>query len=412
VPTFHNWARTVVSRPSAWVSPASEDELAETIRAARRIKVVGAGHSWSAIAAPDDVGIRLDKLAGVPSITRERVIVRAGTRLGELNAALADHGLALPIVGSIDAQTVAGLVATGTHGSSLVHGNLATFVRRMTALDGRGERVEIDPGAYVHLGALGVITDVELAVVPAFQLAETVEVVPVRDVYGQLDAIARSAEYVKVWWMPHARDAHVFRYERTTEPPSPAAQRARWIDARLHTYVFPSVLRLARFPRLVPPIGRAIARTFAKPRRVGPSTLMLSTPMPARHRETEAALPIALASEALERAVRIVGRMPVNFITELRFVRGDQMWLSPAHGGDTAQLGAYCYGSCTDEYFAAFWREMRALGARPHWGKELDHTADDVRALWPELPRFLALRDKLDPERRFGSPFLTKILGP
>ncbi|CAN5696969.1 D-arabinono-1,4-lactone oxidase [soil metagenome] len=411
MPTFRNWARTVESHPSAWVSPESEDELAEVIRRSRRVRVVGAGHSWSPIAAPEDVGVRLDKLAGVPSITRERVVVRAGTRLGELNAALAAHGLALPIVGSIDAQTVAGLVATGTHGSSLAHGNLASFVRRMTVLDGRGERVEIDPGGYVHLGALGVVIDVELIVVPAFRLAETVETIPVRDVYAQVETIARSAEYVKVWWMPHARDAHVFRYERTTDPPSPAAQRTRWLDNRMHQYVFPSVLRLARFPRLVPHIGRAIARTFAKPRRVGPSTLMLSTPMPARHRETEAALPLARAGEALERAVRIVGDMPVNFLTELRFVRGDQMWLSPATGGDTAQLGAYCQGACTDAYFAAFWREMRALGARPHWGKELDHTADEIRALWSEHPRFVNLRDKLDPERRYGSSFLSRVLG-
>ena len=124
-------------------------------------------------------------------------------------------------------------------------------------------------------------------------------------------------------------------------------------------------------------------------------------------------MPLARAGEALDRTARAIERagVRVNFPVEVRFVRGDDGWMSPAHGGDTCQLGAYCYGREADAYFAAFWREMRAIGARPHWGKELDHTADEVRALWPLSPRFLALRDALDPERVFASTFHTRVLG-
>lgn len=160
---------------------------------------------------------------------------------------------------------------------------------------------------------------------------------------------------------------------------------------------------------MVPALGRMLARTFRKPRRVDASALMLSTPMPARHRETEAVIPLAQAGDALAKAIRVGLRHPVNFITELRFVKGDAMWLSPAQGGDVAQLGAYCAGPCTDAYFADFWRELR--GARPHWGKEMDHSAGELRALFPELPRFLALRDRLDPARKLTNPFLDRVLG-
>ena len=126
-------------------------------------------------------------------------------------------------------------------------------------------------------------------------------------------------------------------------------------------------------------------------------------------------MPMSRAPEAVDRTIRLIERdkLTVNFITEIRFVKADGGWVSPAHGVDTCQLGAYCHGARATPYFAAFWREMRELGGvRPHWGKELDHTADEVRALWPELPRFLALRDELDPERVFGGTFHTRVLGP
>ena len=421
---FVNWGKTVTTRPSAWLAPANEAEVIAAVRGAagRRLRVVGGGHSWSAIAAPEQVALTLDRLAGVIARDEATVTVRAGTRLRDLNAALAAEGYALPILGSIAEQSIAGAIATGTHGSSLVHGNLASLVERVRLVDGRGEVHVIAAGdrrlaaARVHLGALGIITELVLRVLPAFRLAETVEPIGLADLPGRLDEIARSAEYVKVWWMPHAHHAHVFRYERTTDAATtkPDPIRQRWIDERLmHAWVFPAVLRLGLVPGLTPRIGRLVAGTFIQPRRVGSSTLMLSTPMPVRHRETEAAVPMVRAAEAVERTLRAVqtDRLVVNFPLEIRFVRGDDSWMSPAYGEDTCQIGAYCWGPRAPAYFAAFWREMRALAARPHWGKELDHTAADVRALWPCTGEFLTLRDELDPDRVFASAFHTRTLG-
>ncbi len=390
--------------------------------ARKRLRVVGGGHSWSAIAAPEQIGVTLDGLAGVIARDDRTVTVRAGTRLKHLNAALAAEGYALPIVGSIAEQSIAGAIATGTHGSSLVHGNLASLVERVRLVDGRGTAHDIGAGdprleaARVHLGALGVLTELTLRIMPAFRLAETIEAIPVRAMPAQLEAIAKSAEYVKVWWMPHTRTAHVFRCERTEDAPSlkPNPVRQRWIDDRImHPFVFPAVLRVGLLPGLTPRICAVVAKTFVQPRRVGVSTLMLSTPMPFRHRETECAVPMARAGEAVERTLHAIERdkLVVNFPVEIRFVRGDAAWMSPAYGGDTCQIGAYCWGPRAPAYFAAFWREMRALDARPHWGKELDHTADEVRALWPRAKEFCTLRDELDPDRVFASEFHTRTLG-
>ncbi len=158
-----------------------------------------------------------------------------------------------------------------------------------------------------------------------------------------------------------------------------------------------------------------MVRTFLdKPRRVGRSDLLLTTPMPARHRETEAVVALASAGDAFDRVVGLIDAVAVrvDVIVELRFVRGDTGWMSPAHGADVVQIGAYAADTQeVERYFAEFWREMRQLSARPHWGKEMDHDAHEIRALWPLASRFGDLRDQLDPARVFANPFLDRALG-
>jgi len=185
-----NWARTVSTAPSRWHRPTSEAEVASIVRecatTGRRLRVVGSGHSFSAIAAPDDEAMSLEALGGELVIDRARnlVTVPGGMTLRHLTDHLARTGLSLPIVGSIQAQTVAGAIATGTHGSSLVHGNLATLATSIRIVTGSGEVLTIDEddprihGARVHLGALGVVTAVTLRTKPTALLHQTIEHLP------------------------------------------------------------------------------------------------------------------------------------------------------------------------------------------------------------------------------------------
>jgi FAD/FMN-containing dehydrogenase len=424
---FVNYAKTVRVLPTAWETPATEEEVSKAVSAAasarHRVRVVGAGHSWSGIAAPDGVAVTLDRLNGIVERGPGWVKVRAGTRLRHLYRALAAGGETLPIVASIAQQSVAGAVATGTHGSSLVHGNLSSLVigARVVTADGSvvtvGDEDEWLEAVRVHLGALGAVTELTLRTEPVFNLAETIEVIPVGQVAARVEEIGRSAEYAKVWWMPHTPNALAFRYERTTEPMtrrlSPETQRLveNWLPMLI---VPPLYAWHRRRPAGVPAFNRVASHWLVKGRRVGPSTLMLTTPEPVRHHETEAAVPLALGGEAFDRALRVIDRHGVraNFILELRFVRGDRAWMSTAYGGDVVHLGA-CTGITGDRhiYFDNFWREMRPLGARPHWAKEMDHDAGEIGALYPMAERFRRLRDELDPERVFSNRFLDRILG-
>ncbi|HWE54913.1 MAG TPA: D-arabinono-1,4-lactone oxidase [Acidimicrobiales bacterium] len=424
---FVNYSGAVVRAPAGWDAPADEADTAKAVIAAaaagRRIRVVGAGHSWSPIAAPDDRAMTLDQVKGIVARGPGWVRVRAGTRVRELNQALAAAGEALPIQSSITHQSVAGAVATATHGSSLVHGNLSSLVLGARLVVGDGTTVEVagdDPrldAVRVHLGALGIITELTLRTEPAFRLAESIEAIPLHRVAAQVEDISASAEYVKIWWMPHTADVLVFRYERTEEETTgwPSPQLHRLVEMWVPKVVLPPVLAWhRRRPDAVPAFNRIALRQLSKKRRVGPSDLMLTGPDPFRHYETEAAVPLAAGGEAFDRTVRLIERLGVraNFILELRFGRHDRAWLSPAHDRDVVNLGA-----CTavtrhrEPYFRAFWEEMGPLGGRPHWAKEMDHDAVELRSLYPQMDRFVALRNELDPGRVFSNRFLDRVLG-
>ncbi len=427
--TFINWARTFTSQARAACDPADEMEAARIVRqataAGRRVRAVGAGHSWSDIAVPEDILLRLDRMRSVVSVDEAQgeVTVQAGIRLRELARALDARGLALSILGSVAEQSAAGAISTGTHGSSLRHGSLSSFVRAMRLVTANGEVLVLDASderldaARVGLGVLGVITEVTLACEPAFRLREVVEPVPLARVVRDLGAIAGSAEYVKVWWLPGTRMALVYRAERTD---APATHRplARLIDAHVvNGLLFPALLGLARhLPAITPTMNRAVGAAYLRPStRVDRADRVFNVAMPPRHREMEYAVPMERAAEALDRAIATIvrDRVRVNFIFEVRFARGDTGWMSPDFGRDSCHLGAYMAESPDLlRYFAGFEATMRAFGGRPHWGEELHATPADVRAVLPMADRFLALRDSLDPHGTFANAFTDRVLGP
>jgi FAD/FMN-containing dehydrogenase len=428
---FVDYSGTQRSAPTRWHLPTTEYDVqtavARCAASGRKLRVVGAGHSFSPVAVPSGDAMSLDHLTGDIQLAADRrtVTVPAGMRLRDLSARLAAHNLSLPVVGSVQAQSVAGAIATGTHGSSLTHGNLATLVTSLRLVDGAGATTTLDSddprlaGARVHVGALGVVTSATLRVVPGRTLRQTVEHVPVADVPDQLAAIATGAEWVKVWWLPHASRAQIVRYEVTADEPTrrPSAETQRWVDERvMHRFAFPVMIALQhRRPAVTAGLNEWLsARYLGRDVQVGRDMVMLNTPMPLRHRETEAAVPLTDAADAVKRLLDIFrdGRPAANFPLEIRFVRGDDSWLSPAYGADTCQIGAYTTnGPDCASYFDAFWQVMRPMGARPHWGKEFDHDAGELRRLYPRYADFLALRAELDPAGVFAGGVHDRIFG-
>lgn len=428
VEPFENWARTVRSQPSAWARPGTELEVIELVRsvAARggRLRASGARHSWSPIAASDDVQVDLGGLDRMATFDPDEgtVTVGAGIRLKDLVHTLARAGLALPVLGSVLEQHLAGALATGTHGSSLHVGNLASLVERLVLVDGRGELRELGPhdpelaGARVHLGALGLVTQITLRVVPHYRLVERRVRMPLEQAAHALVPAARDHAFAKLWWLPGCRDALLHTYDPTDDPRDPSALAAA-IDRAANAAVFPVLLGAGKlWPALIPWTNRLVDAVHFRPsERTGPYDTMLAVGMPPRHQESERAFPLAHTGDALVALADHLARhrQKLDFILEARVVKGDDAWMSPAYGGDVCQLGVY--GTHSPDLVpatTAFDAIVAPWGGRPHWGKATDIAWDEVRRLWPRAEDFRALARAFDPRGLFRNRFLDRVLGP
>jgi FAD/FMN-containing dehydrogenase len=263
-----------------------------------------------------------------------------------------------------------------------------------------------------------VLSEVTLSVVPTFRLHEELSTLPFADAIAQLPQLVDSAPYVKLWWLPHAQQVLLSRCWPTDEPPN-LSRLAWWLDEQIvNRHIFAGVLRLsARSPARIPLINRVVAAAYFRPReRRGENTDILPVPMPPIHDETEYALPREQAGAALSALRGLIEdhSLHINFPAELRFVAADDGWLSPMSGRSSACLGAYIGPDLPRErerYFSAFAERMQDFAARPHWGKAFTHRADYLRTVYPDYTRFVALRDRLDPQRRFHNDFLGRVLG-
>ena len=245
----------------------------------RRVKPVGSLHSWSDVAITDGTALSLDGMARVMAVDVETrtVRVQAGIQLRELLSVLETFGLTLPVRGSIVAQSLAGAVATATHGSAPGIGHLGTLVSamRLVTPDGTVHELTRDatdaPGrhlfdaALVSVGALGVVTEFTLSVVDDFVLEETTEVFSVADAVRDFDEIRGSAPYVKLWWLPHTDRVIVFRYRPTDQPPALSAV-AGWVDENLvNRYVLSGLMQLGRrIPRVTPRVNGLVAQRLPR----------------------------------------------------------------------------------------------------------------------------------------------------
>ena len=435
-PPFRNWAGTAMSQPHAWVQPADEAELTALLQRAaqegRHVKVVGAGHSWSDIACTDGYLVNLDRMARLVRVDRSRgpdqiyVTVQAGIRLHALIRALQAHDLTLPVVGSVTQQSIAGAIATGTHGNAPALGNLSSRVVALRIALADGQIVDASPdensdlfyAGKVHLGALGILTAVTLHAVPAFSLREESQLVSIDDVVATLPQIWRSAPYVKLWWLPHVSKVRICRARPTTEPSNLSAT-AHFIDEHIvNRRIFARVLDVSRrIPAIIPTMNRAVSAIYFRPSvRCGPNTSILPLPMPPAHEELEYAVPLAHATDLLSGLRDLIDRhrLRVNFLVELRPVAADDAWLSPMHGR-ASLCATLCIGSNMGRhreiYFAEAERLLQRLSGRPHWGKTFTADSRYLRAQFPHWDRFVALRDRLHPDRRFGNPFLSRVFG-
>jgi FAD-linked oxidoreductase len=420
LPTWTNWARQQRCAPERIETPGSEEELVRAVTGARRVKVVGSGHSFTDIACTDGLMIDMSAMRRVLSVDENEVTVEAGITLHDLGEELRSRGLAMENQGDVDPQTLAGAISTATHGTGSRFGNLPSQVVGVRLVDGTGQVRDITGGdelraARVSLGALGAISAVTLRCVPAFTIHRVDKPRPLDDVLSRFDELADSHDHWEAFVMPYTRRALTLTSERTDREPEPPGRVGAFVhDVVLENAVLGLFCRTGRaFPRTIPSLNRTLARLMGGSEHLDASNRVYANTRLVRFTEMEYALPRAYATEALERVLELIERrrLPIGFPIEFRVTAPDDALLSTAHGRPTAYIAVHQYvGMEFETYFRAVEAIMDDYDGRPHWGKRHYQTAATLRPRYPDWDTFTKIRDQLDPERRFENDYLRRVL--
>jgi FAD-linked oxidoreductase len=427
---WRNWAENVTAAPARVVEPASVEEVQEAVRRAAedglRVKAVGTGHSFTAAAATEGVLLRPQALAGIREIDRSAgtVTVGAGTALKDLNRALAREGLSLTNMGDIMEQTVSGATSTGTHGTGRDSASIAAQIRAMELVtaDGRvltcseKENPEVFAAARIGIGALGVVTALTFAVEPLFFLTAREEPMGFDRVTAEFEEHFAENEHFEFYWFPHTGNCNTKRNNRSQGPAAPPGPVSAWIeDELLSNGLFQAVNSLGRaVPATIPAIARVASRALSARTYTDIPYKVFTSPRRVRFVEMEYAVPREQVVEVLRELRAMVDRsgLRISFPVEVRTAPADDIALSTASGRDTAYVAVHMYrGTPYQAYFTAAERIFTAHGGRPHWGKVHTRDAEYFAAAYPRFGEFTALRDRLDPDRRFGNDYLRRVLG-
>jgi FAD-linked oxidoreductase len=426
---WRNWSGYVVC-PAAQVSaPSSEAELTEVVRHAARtgqsIRVVGGGHSFSPLVATDGVILSLDRLQGVieidaPSRTAR---VRAGTRLWALGAPLAAGGFAMENLGDINVQSIAGAISTATHGTGAALGNLATQICGLKFLTADGETISASPaenpelfaGGCVALGSLGVLTEITLRLVPSFRLKLERGKSNIEDCLAQADSLVANNRSFEFYWLPHTDTVLTKAWNVTDEPADNMGWQRYVSEVLLENTAFGLLCRLGKaVPPFCPSISRSCASLASAGTQIDASYSSLATVRRVRFNEMEWSIPANRGAEALSEIRALIARreFPLMFPLEYRWVRGDDLWLSPNYGRDSVHISVHQYRGMP---FARYFDGVQAIclnhGGRPHWGKCHSLAAPQLSTLYPRWNDFLLLRERMDPAGRFLTPYLRTLFG-
>jgi len=429
---WRNWAGTESLRPQRVERPTSAGAVQRAViaagRAGQRIKAVGAGHSFTGIAVAPGVQLDLHGLAGLIGVDAAtgRATLAAGTPLHRLPRLLEPHGLALPNMGDVDRQTISGATSTGTHGTGLGLGGLATQIVALTLVTGDGsllrvsetENAELLPAARLGLGALGIIVDVTIQCVPAFLLHAVEAAEPLDAVLDTWLERSSGADHFEFYWFPHTVSALTktntrlpFGAER-----APLGRVSGWVDDELLANgLYRAICALGTaVPAVVPGFNRLAESLSGRREYTDVSSSVFVSNRTVRFREMEYAIPLTLVPAALREVRELIQRRGwrISFPVEVRSAAADDLWLSTASGRETGYIAVHRYHrEDHTEFFQAVEAIMRAHGGRPHWGKIHYQDAASLRTVYPRFDDFLLVRDKLDPERRFSNSYLERVLG-
>jgi alditol oxidase len=413
-----NWAGNVAFGAADFYRPSSLGELQAAVARSARIRVLATGHSFNDMADSPGAQVTLTGLPPEVSVDSARSVARVavGLSYAELAPRLDARGFALRNLASLPHISVAGACATATHGSGAANQNLAAAVTGLTLVTADGDVVELprDDGtvvpeaAAVHLGALGVVVSLDLALVPSFDLSQRVyQDLPLDVLDDHLADLLGGAYSVSLFTDWRAPRLTQLWFKQHPGPP-PAVTAEPWFTATpapASANPVPGVSADTTTGQLGVP-GRWYERL--------PHFRPGFKPSAGDELQSEYLLPAAHAVPALHAIAEVSDRLaPVLRICEIRAVAADGLWLSTAYHQDSV---AFHFTWIADPaavlpVVTLLERQLAPHGPRPHWGKVFTTPPEQLHAAYERLPDFLSLTRHLDPTGKFRNPYTTRTLG-
>lgn len=411
-----NWAGNHTYQAAALHRPTTLDQVRELVAGAGRLRVLGSRHSFSDIADSAEL-LSLDGLPAdvVVDHAAGTVSLAGGLRYGDLAEVLKAEGVALANLASLPHISVAGAVATATHGSGDANGNLATAVAGLELVTASGEVLTAsrgDPdfdGLVVGLGALGAVTRVTLDVEPAYQVRQrTFQDLPWISLFERFDEVTSAGYSVSLFTRWTATVDQVWVKSRVTEQPEEVrGDLLGAVPATADQHPILGIDPVNCTPQLGVP-GPWSDRL--------PHFRMGFTPSSGEELQSEYHVPRRHAVPALQALLALGDRIrPVLQVSELRTVAADRLWMSPQHGQDTMAVHFTWLPdlAAVEPVLAAVETALDPFEARPHWGKLFLADAAAMARRYPRLPDFAGLAGRLDPRGVFINAWLRRhVLGP
>lgn len=414
---WKNWSGSVAATPQTIARPRDAGELAGLVERARTLRVVGAGHSFMPLCETDDTLISMADYEGRIEVAADRKTVwaPAGWGLDRLTAALWAEGLSLANQGDINPQSLAGAMATGTHGTGAELGSLSTQARGFRLMTADGRIVECGPdhnpdlfeANRISLGLFGVTTEIRVAVLPAYHLEERIERRPLAWVAERLDDLAAATRHMEFFIYPYSNQV-IFKTLHPAEP------EGEFKETPEDETVFRLICELsAASRRTIPTLQRMIMRMSSRPhRRVGPAFKIFPSERTVKFEEMEYELPRANGMPVLKEALAHIRKtsLPIAFPFEFRLAAGDDIWMSPFNRGAGASISFHQYAPMPwEKAFGEMEAIFRAGDGRPHWGKRHTLSTEDVHRLYPRARDFLRVRESVDPYGKFANAHLRQL---
>src|SRR6201996_4716773 len=406
-----NWARNIEFAAAGLQRPASVGELQEIVAASGRMRALGSAHSFNHIADTTGLLVSTTALPPVVEVLPDRSLVRvaAGVRYGDLAQQLDEAGYAVRNMASLPHISVAGSCATATHGSGDRNQNLPSAVRALELVTASGELIRPEageaafPGAVVGLGGLGVVTTMELEIVPAFEVRQYVyEGIAAAAVSSSFEEIFGSAYSVSVFtdWQGGTGN-RIWQKQRADTPGTGGGGAEQWLGGRLADGPRNPV------PGMAPTNATEQLGTPGPWHERLPHFRLAFTPSNGEELQSEYLVDREVAGPAVE-AVAALGDQIASVlqIAEIRTMAADDLWLSMAYQRDT--VGFHFTWIKDEAAVAPVGSALAPFGARPHWGKVFSTSPETIKGLYPRYDDFVALLSRYDPAGKFRNEFMDR----